>query len=207
MLINPYIEGTMPCIYKAENSFNAAQKAYESISQYFNNIVYNYKFTLLKLSSEDANTEKINLTQYGGSSNAKKFNTNNFSHFTVNENKIENDVKFSIFKFNGTVTDTQYLINNVTKLQQKLNSQDGGSKHKKKHKKHKKHSKDDDSSSSSSSPDYYVKKKYFDPIDFYYYYPPLYIDPALSYYPSFIPSLSPLITYDTYYNDSVTHVF
>ena len=46
MLVNPYIEGTTPKIFKADNSQLAAKAAYESMSKYFNNSVSNFDLPL-----------------------------------------------------------------------------------------------------------------------------------------------------------------
>jgi len=72
MLINPYIEGSLPKVFQADNSIKAAKKAYETLSNYFNNSVHNFKFTLLKVKSDSVDEKKsqisnFNLEQYGGS--------------------------------------------------------------------------------------------------------------------------------------------
>ena len=69
MLVNPYIEGTIPKIFKADNSLLASKAAYDSISKYFNNQVPEFKFTLLKLKSDNidniSNLNRFKLEDYG----------------------------------------------------------------------------------------------------------------------------------------------
>ena len=123
MLVNPYIEGTTPKIFNADNSQLAAKKAYESMSKYFNNSVHNFNFTLLKIKSDDVQNDakKINLQQYGGESDNKRFNKKNFSHFTVSEQLKKNgEVDFSIQQYNGQVNNLEYLVNKVMKIQEKF---------------------------------------------------------------------------------------
>jgi hypothetical protein len=211
MLVNPYIEGNIQKVFKADNSLNAAKMAYGAISKYFNNSIHNFKFTLLKLKSDAVNSEQINidLKQYGGSNNSR-FNTNNFSHFIVNEKlNSEGKVSFNINKFNGNVNNLSHLVNNVMRLQKKFKkaktngvalnqlseslgsevssessdsiSQDGGKK---------KSKYDDDEEDDEDSPDYYVKKSYYyEPITYWYYTPAVYpLD--LLYLPTFTTPLS-----------------
>lgn len=123
MLANPYIEGQIGTVYQADNSLKAAGLAYKSISEYFNNSVHNFKFTMLKLKSKSVNPSdnSINLQQYGGDSSNKKFNVDYFSHFVADEIVDANrKVNFSIRRYTGTVNNTQQLIDNVIKVQSKL---------------------------------------------------------------------------------------
>jgi hypothetical protein len=122
MLVNPYIEGTMPKIFKADNSQLAAKEAYESISKYFNNSVNNFKFSLLKLKSDsvDEKSKKINLEQYGSNAENKLFNKKNFSHFTVSEKPQKNgEVNFAIQQYNGNINNLDHLVANIMKIQTK----------------------------------------------------------------------------------------
>lgn len=136
MLVNPYIEGSMQKIFKANNSSEASKQAYETISKYFNNEVPNFNFSLLKLKSNELdsnNLNKLNLENYGTDASNKYFNKNNFSHFTVNEQrKKNNEVSFQINKFEGNVQDLNPLIKNIITIQKKYKSkqesnQSGGS--------------------------------------------------------------------------------
>jgi hypothetical protein len=124
MLVNPYIEGSENKIFQAENSIKAAKMAYENISKYFNNSVYNFKFSLLKLKSDAVGNDgsSFNLQQYGGSSSNKRFDASNFSHFVVNETvNSANEVDFMIKKYNGTINNLEHLLDNVMKIQAKYN--------------------------------------------------------------------------------------
>lgn len=122
MLVNPYVEGSEAKIFEAENSLKAAGLAYESISKYFNNSVHNFKFSLLKLKTDAVkNRNDFNLEQYGGNTTGlnKRFNVENFSHFVASENiSSNNQVDFSIKKYEGNVDNIQNLIQNIIKVQQ-----------------------------------------------------------------------------------------
>jgi len=126
MLVNPYIEGTTPKVFKADNSLKGAKIAYETLSEYFNNSVHNFRFTLLKLKTDSVNakngkTNKFNLEQYGGDADNKRFNPNNFSHFTVSEKINKNKtVDYEIKPYTGKIENLQHLINNVMSIQQKF---------------------------------------------------------------------------------------
>jgi len=223
MLVNPYIEGTTPKIFKADNSLLASQAAYESISKYFNNSVHNFKFTLLKVKSDsiDTNSKKLNLKQYGGSAKGKRFETKNFSHFMVKENlKSDNNVTFSINPYTGSINNLEQLVENVMKIQNKF----------KKAKRAKKSSTSTESGSQSAqsqsdsqsesqsesnsqhggkkskydeddeddSPDFFVQKTYYyEPISYWYYSPSIYALDRM-YLPTFISPLSFPYVFDFY---------
>ena len=127
MLVNPYTEGSVSKVFKADNSLKAAKMAYDNISKYFNNSVHNFKFTMLKLKSDSVNdnderkSSNFDLEQYGGSSNNKRFNPNNFSHFTVSERiSRSNTVNYEITPYTGKIDNLQHLIDNVMGIQQKF---------------------------------------------------------------------------------------
>ena len=213
MLVNPYIEGEINKVVRAENSFKAARTIYESLSKYFNNSVKNFKFSLLKLKSDALNldskkdgTNSFNLTKYASKSKNKKFAQNNFSHFIVDEKMgDDNEVEYVIKKYNGKLNNVDKFTNNIIKIQKNVKKENndsdtvqsesdsveqaGGKDSKdEKEKKKSKYDDDDDDSSSSSSDDYYVKK-YYNPISYWYYYPTLYNTERL-YLPTFISPLS-----------------
>jgi hypothetical protein len=215
MLVNPYIEGNIQKVFQADNSLNAAKKAYDAMSKYFNNSIHNFKFTLLKLKSDAVDSEQVNvdLKQYGGNKRSEgnsRFNNNNFSHFIVNEKiNSNNEVSFHINKFNGSINNLSNLVNNVMKLQKKFKkaktngvalnqlSESLGSEVSTESsdsiqaggKKKSKYDNDDDDEE-DDSPDYYVKKSYYyDPITYWYYTPAVYpLD--LLYIPTFTTPLS-----------------
>lgn len=210
MLVNPYVEGSVDKVFKADNSLKAAKMAYDSLSKYFNNSVQNFKFTLLKLKSDSIETNEkslsnFNLDKYGGGSN-KLFKNDNFSHFIVSESRSNNNkVSYTINKFEGEIQNTDYLITRINEIQNNFKNhntesnssstesssssssseQEGGDKSK---------YKDDDSDDSDDSPDYRTKKSYFfDPISYWYYYPSLYPKDLLLL-PTYISPLSfPLV--------------
>ncbi len=124
ILVNPYIEGSMKKIFKADNSLAASKKAYESLSKYFNNQVPKFNFTLLKLKSEEVDVngylDRFNLEDYGSKSFNKFFNKNNFSHFNVSETlNNKKEVSFQITKLEKNVDLTQ-LIKNIIHIQDKF---------------------------------------------------------------------------------------
>ena len=216
MLVNPYIEGTTQKVFKADNSQLAAKTAYESISKYFNNSVHNFKFSLLKVKSDsiDTNSKKINLQQYGGNADNKRFDKKNFSHFIVKENlKSNGEVDFSINQYSGSVDNLQHLIDNVMKIQSKFRKAKKQSKKQTSNsasesdsqsasqsasqsnsqyggKKSKSKYDDDDDDDEDDEPDYFVSKTfYYDPISYWYYSPSVYALDRL-YLPTFISPLS-----------------
>jgi hypothetical protein len=194
MLVNPYIEGSINKVFKASNSLEAAKNAYETFSEYFNNTVKNFKFTLLKLKSEDVDkhTKTLNFKKYASDLNDKRYNDKNFSHFIVHETLNDKDVSFSIEKYeNKNINNLNYLIKNISKIQKKYfksnNKLSGGKK---------RDIFDDDDDDDDL--DYFVKKEkyYYDPfypINYWYYNPILYtVEPSDSYvyFPTFISPLS-----------------
>jgi hypothetical protein len=134
MLVNPYVQGTTQTIFKADNSLEAAKNAYESLSQYFNNSVHNFKFSLLKLKSEQVGGENtiFDMQKYTNNNKSKRLDSNNFSHYVVSESRSKNDnVKYALKKLDSGATNMEHIINNIIKIQNKLNkdadsSQSGG---------------------------------------------------------------------------------
>lgn len=224
MLVNPYVEGSVDKVFKADNSLKAAKMAYDSLSKYFNSSVKNFKFTLLKLKSDSIDTNKkslnrFNLEKYGGGS-TKLFKNDNFSHFIVSESKSSNNkVSYTINKFQGEIENIDYLISRINEIQNNFrgnrtesisstessstesSEQEGGdkSKYDKKDK--------DDSDDSDDSPDYKVKRSYFfDPISYWYYYPSLYPKDLLLL-PTYVSPLSFPLVVDTVSTLTVPLVF
>jgi len=172
VLVNPHIEGAFKRKVKAQNSKEASNVFYKSLSEHFNNSVPTFHFSLQKGSSGDGK----------------------YYHFEVKETKKNKEVTFSInpMTIQGEQESLQHFKKNLASFKSKF-GQDGG-KHKKKHSKHK----DDDSSSSSSSSDsdFYVKaKKTYNttqPIYYWWYDPYLYNLDYL-YVPTFYSYVSPYI--------------
>jgi len=124
ILVNPYIEGSMKKIFKADNSLAASKKAYSVLSKYFNNQVPVFNFTLLKLKSEEVDEksylDRFNLDNYGSKSFNKFFNKNNFSHFNVKETRNnKSEISFQISKLEKNMDLTQ-LIKNIILIQDKF---------------------------------------------------------------------------------------
>lgn len=204
MLVNPFIEGSIPKIYKGDNSLVAANNAYKTISKYFSNTVDNFKFSLLKLKSDAISSSKkqLNLSQYGGKSSAKnRFDTKNFSHFIVSElkNNDDNDVSYTIKRYNGSINNVGFVVNNIIKLQNKHKSnvdndsdsinqidQEGGKKSKYELNDKELENNDiddiDDDDVEDDSPDYYTVRTSISPISYFYYNPLLY-EGQLTYLP------------------------
>jgi len=153
ILVNPHIEGAFKRKIKAENSREASNTFYKSLSEHFNNSVPTFHFTIQK----------------GSSGNGKLY------HFEVKESRKKKEVTFSInpMTITGEVESVKRFKKNLENFKSKF-SQDGGKHHKKHHKKHK----DDDSSDSSSDSDFYVKAKETynttQPIYYWWYDPYLY---------------------------------
>lgn len=171
VLVNPHIEGAFSRKIKAENSRDASNTFYKSLSEHFNNSVPSFHFTIQKGSSGDGK----------------------LYHFEVKESRKNKEVTFSINPktLTGEAESVKRFKKNLENFKSKFN-QEGG-KHKKHHKKHK----DDDSSSSSDSDsDFYVKAKNSynttQPIYYWWYDPYLYGLDYL-YVPTFYSYVTPYI--------------
>ena len=172
ILVNPHIEGAFERKIKAQNSREASNNFYKSLSEHFNNSVPTFHFTIQK----------------GSSGNGKLY------HFEVKESRKKKEVTFSINPLNIQNEDEsiQRFRKNLANFKSKF-SQDGGKKHHKKH-----HKKDDssDSTDSSSDSDYLIraKKSYntTQPIYYWWYDPYLYNIDYL-YIPTFYSYVTPYI--------------
>ena len=76
-IVNPIIDN-FNSVLNADNSLEAAKKAYDELSKYFDNIVNDYKFTLLKINDNDK-------------TKVYEKNDNDFYHFNVVEKLDENN--------------------------------------------------------------------------------------------------------------------
>ena len=170
VLVNPHIEGAFNRKIKAQNSREASNSFYKSLSEHFNNSVPAFHFSIQK----------------GSSGNGKLY------HFEVKESRKNKEVTFSInpMTLQGEQESVQRFKKNLENFKSKF-SQEGGKHHKKHSKKHK----DEDSSSSSDS-DFYVKaKKTYNttqPIYYWWYDPYLYGLDYL-YVPTFYSYVTPFI--------------
>ena len=177
-LVMPYIEGTMNKSAKADNSQKAANVIYKNLSEYFNNSVPSFHFTIQK----------------GDDKKGKLY------HFEVNETREEDEVNFSIKQMKnikGIENLEEKFKEKLEKVKEKLEKeQDGG----KKHKKSKKHRVDDSSDSDlSSSSDYKRAKSYIPanmPISYWWYDPSIYRLDSV-YIPTLYSYLAPRMEYAT----------
>lgn len=170
VLVNPHIEGSFKSKIKAQNSQEAANMLYKSLSEHFNNSIPSFHFSVQKGSSGDGK----------------------LYHFEVKESIDNKEVTYSIspMTVQGEQQSVERFKKNLSNFKTKF-TQGGGKK------KHKKHHKDKDSSDDSSSDsDFYLKaKKTYNvsqPIYYWWYDPYLYnID--YIYIPTFYSYLSPFI--------------
>ena len=177
MLVNPYIEGKLETKVKAQNSQEAANMLYKSLSEHFNNSVPSFHFTIQK----------------GGSGKGSLY------HFEVKESRSNNEVNFSIKSMNikGVSELEEKFKTRLSQVKDKL-AQEGGKKNKKS-KKSKKHDISDSSDSDldSSSEDYKRAKSYVpvnQPIYYWWYDPYVYrIDSV--YVPTLYSYLTPRMEY------------
>ena len=173
ILVNPHIEGAFERKIKAQNSREASNSFYKSLSEHFNNSVPTFHFSIQK----------------GSSGNGKLY------HFEVKETIKKKEVSFSInpMTLQNEDESVKRFKKNLTNFKSKF-SQDGGKKHHKKH--HKKDDSSDSSDSSSSSSDYLIKaKKSYNsnqPIYYWWYDPYLYNVDYL-YVPTFYSYVTPYI--------------
>jgi len=178
LLVNPYIEGSMDKVFSANNSLDAANKAYSTISKYFSNSIPNFKFTLLRM--------KDSQVQSGGDYSSFNFtakNNKHLLHFKVKESKNNNSdrVDFSIQPFSGKLVLINEFKQSLQKHTNRHTNKSGGKKSK---------FDDDDSSSDSELYEKKVKKSYIiDPITYWWYNPFIYYTDSI-YIPSFVSPLS-----------------
>ena len=74
VLVNPHIQGSFDKKVKAKNSIEAGKILYNNLSEHFNNNIPKFLFTIQK----------------GSSGKGKYYN------FKVKENKVDNEINFSI---------------------------------------------------------------------------------------------------------------
>ena len=182
ILVNPYIHGNINTSFSANNHLDAAKKAYDTISEYFNNNIPTFHFTLQKLEKKK---------MIGGGRN------NDYHHFKVTEVKKGSQVEFGITALN-VIGNSNQMNKFRTELEKRLKIQDGG---KKKKKKKYNNWEDDDSSSSSSSSSSDYRPKYRNiisqPMMNWYYDPYLYRINKY-YIPTFVAPLAPYIEIPLY---------
>ena len=167
VLVNPYIHGEFKTNIKAKNSAEAAKKFYKDLSEHFNNAVPKFYFTIQK----------------GGSGKGKYY------HFKVKENKVKDDVNFTIEPHELLGGDSNLISFNdkLSKIKNRL-SQTGGKK-----KKSKKVSESD----SESSSDYFKRETKYVPVNsqpiYYWWYDPSIYRLESYYIPTFYSYVTPII--------------
>lgn len=125
LLVNPYIEGSVPIFTRARNSFSAGKKLYNNISNYFTNQVDDFYMTIQNLQTKD------------------------LTHFKIGEKRNDNDVvDFNLAKLDENFNPEleKKLMNNI----EKISKQSGG-----KHHRHNYKNNDSSSSSSSEDSDFF----------------------------------------------------
>ena len=185
-LVNPYIIGSMETNFKGKDSLEAANKAYQEVSQYLGNSMPDFKFTLKRMSKDGR--------VVGGSENS-------FKHFQVKEKReggsnisyaiteIEMNPKIKIEHF-------QESLNKVVHQDAKLS----GGKSGKKYVKGNDYGDDDEDLS-----DYFDRSDrprkgplVYEPISYYWYNPYLYPFSDKFYVPTFVLPLQPRVIFDTH---------
>jgi len=174
VLVNPHINGSVETKIKADNSLQAAKKAYKNVSKHFNNNIPKFYFTLQKGSK------------------------GKYYHFEVKEKKSDEKVNFSIQSY-VIPGDSEKAVDEFKQklktIKEKTSSKGGKRKSSKKSK-----DSSDSESDVSDSDDYYYKKArkyvptstYTNPI-YYWWYDPYVYNLNSFYVPTFYAPLSPYI--------------
>lgn len=176
-LVNPVIGGSLKTKFSGKNNLDAANKAYTALSEYFNNNIPEFYFTLQEVSS--------NKTQIGAGK------VSDYKHFLVKETKKGKQVNFRLVehKPNNNSKELKNFRDQIKKLAEK--AQLGG---------HKKHSyddmDDDDIFEDDDSEMYFPKMKrstiLSEPISFWWYDP--YVFRIKKYYvPTWVAPLAPYV--------------
>jgi hypothetical protein len=181
-LVNPVIGGSLKTKFSGKNNLDAANKAYTALSEYFNNNIPEFYFTLQEISSDK--------TQIGAGK------VSDYNHFLVKETKKGKQVNYRLTEHKvSNSTDTfKNFRKEIKNLAQK--AQLGG---------HKKHSydeyDDDDDLFDDDGEMYFPKMKrsrvLSDPISFWWYDP--YVFRIKKYHvPTWVAPLAPYVTIPLY---------
>jgi hypothetical protein len=175
-LVNPSIKGDMKTTFTGGSSLEVANEAYKNLSQYFNNHIPKFYFTL-----ED---EKKKLHHFKVKEDRNGENANyTIKSYSV-KSKYENDFKKQVDEYNKN--GDQYSTE----------EQHGGRRHKKKSSSSSSSSSSDDWLDNDSSTDRYSYK--VDPIINWWYYPSVYRVKRF-YVPTFVQSVTPIINIPLFY--------
>ena len=186
-LVNPSIRGNIKTSFTGKSSLEAANKAYSTLSENFNNRIPKFYFTLQKTNG-----------QTGGGNN------NDYLHFLVTESKKGNQVNYRIVDYKPK--NNAKALKNFKEHITKLNKEQEGGKRKKTSRKKKK--KDDDDDDDDDYLDYdefddddFPKSKkslsysYSYPITHWYYDPYIYSLTTDYYYlPTYVAPLAPYVS-------------
>ena len=171
-LVNPHVSGSVHTEIKADNSLQAAKKAYKNLAKHFNNNIPKFYFTLQK----------------------GKKGTGKYYHFEVKERKDGENVNFSIQPYSIPGNEATA----IKKFEKKLNafknktSTKGG-------KRSKKHEDSSDSDYSDSDDLYYKRARRYIPTGpytypiYYWWYDPYVYNLNSFFVPTFYAPLSPYI--------------
>lgn len=184
-LVNPVIGGSLKTKFTGKNNLDAANKAYTTLSEHFNNNMPEFYFTLQEISSDKVQIGAGKVSDY--------------KHFLVKETKKENQVNYRLVEHKVSNNTEQFknFKKEIKNLAQK--AQLGG---------HKKHSYDDESDSDSDElfgdnddEMYFPKMKrstiLSDPISFWWYDP--YVFRIKKYHvPTWVAPLAPYVTIPLY---------
>jgi len=180
ILVNPVIGGSLKTSFSGKNNLEAANKAYVAVSEYFNNNVPEFYFTLQE--------SKSNKTIIGGGK------ASDYKHYLVKERKKNNQVNYRI---------TEHKVDSNTKLFNKFRAEVKKVSGKALAGGHKKHSYDDDSDILDDDSDdmYFPRMKTSNvlssPISTWWYDP--YVFRINKYYaPTFVNPLTPYLYYPVY---------
>jgi hypothetical protein len=180
-LVNPFILGKMNTIFTGKTQLEAATKSYNELSQYFNNDIPSFYFTMQKVTGKN---------KIGGGKN------NEYLHFKVTEKKFGKKVDFKIKEVQVTKNGKQ--MTSYKKSLKKFMSdhqQKGG----------KKYSYDDDDDDDDDDDEEVYRPRYRTSTDYvltqpltHYYYDPVIYSTVFAadtywYTPTFVAPLSPYI--------------
>ena len=178
-LVNPVIGGSLKTKFSGKNNLDAANKAYTSLSEYFNNNIPEFYFTLQEVSSDK--------TQIGAGK------VSDYKNFLVKESKKNNEVTYRITEYKVT-NNSKQLKNFRSKLRKLANKFQLGGKIK--------YDPDseifeDDSDSEFYFPPVKTSTILSNPISFWFYDP--YAFRIKKYYmPTYVAPLAPYITVPLY---------
>lgn len=162
-LVNPLLKGDIETTFSGDNNLDAANKAYQNISQYFNNNVPRFYFTL-----EGEN--------------------NKFHHFYVNETRNGDNADYTIKEYEVKPKYEKELRKQMQKFENEHSGgQLGGKKHDSSSSSESSSESWLDESSSTGKVKYSV-----DPIVYWWYYPAVYRLTKF-YVPTFVQSVTPYV--------------